>query len=93
MQEFIEMRKRLGEKVRALREKRGWSQETLAHETGFGRSFMSAIERGKKDIRLSTLYKLSALFETTPSQLLKDTTKMLVVSKKKTPTLPKESRG
>jgi transcriptional regulator with XRE-family HTH domain len=72
MQDSIEMRKKLGERVRALREKRGWSQEELAHETGFGRSFMSAIERGKKDIRLSTLCKLAALFDVTPSQLLKD---------------------
>ena len=84
------MRKRLGAKVRALREKRGWSQETLAYETGFGRSFMSAIERGKKDIRLSTLYKLAALFETTPSQLLKNTTELLVAGKKK---IPKEKPG
>jgi ribosome-binding protein aMBF1 (putative translation factor) len=48
MQDSIELRKRLGERVRSLREKRGWSQEELSHETGFGRSFMSAIERGKK---------------------------------------------
>jgi transcriptional regulator with XRE-family HTH domain len=72
MQDAIEMRKQLGERVRKLREKRGWSQEALAHETGFGRSFMSAIERGKKDIRLSTLCKLASLFDVTPAQLLKD---------------------
>jgi transcriptional regulator with XRE-family HTH domain len=57
--------------VRALREKRGLSQEELAHETGFGRSFMSAIERGKKDVRISTLVKLAAIFKISLSQLLK----------------------
>lgn len=75
MQDSIELRKNLGVKIRSLREKRGWSQEELAHETGFGRSFTSAIERGKKDIRLSTLCKLADLFDTSPSQLLRNTDK------------------
>lgn len=57
--------------MRALREKRGLSQEDLAHETGFGRSFMSAIERGKKDVRFSTLVKLASIFNISLSQLLK----------------------
>ncbi len=42
----------LGERVRQLREARGWSQEGFAHEGGLGRSFAGAIERGEKDIRL-----------------------------------------
>jgi len=43
--------------VRQLREERGWSQEGFAHEGRLGRSFTGAIERGEKDIRLSTLIK------------------------------------
>ncbi|HLJ90778.1 MAG TPA: helix-turn-helix transcriptional regulator [Candidatus Angelobacter sp.] len=72
MQDPTQIREKLGERVRRLREKRGWSQETLAHETGFGRSFMSAIERGKKDLRLSTLCKLANIFEITLTQLIKN---------------------
>ena len=50
---------------------RGWSQEGFAHEGGLGRSFAGAIERGEKDIRLSTLTKLARALGVSLSQLLK----------------------
>jgi len=61
----------LGERVRQLREARGWSQEGFAHEGGLRRSFAGAIERGEKDIRLSTLIKLARALGVSLSQLLK----------------------
>lgn len=61
----------LGERIRRLREERGWSQESFAHEGGLGRSFAGAIERGEKDIRLSTLMKLARALGVSLSQLLK----------------------
>jgi XRE family transcriptional regulator, regulator of sulfur utilization len=61
----------LGERIRRLREERGWSQESFAHEGGLGRSFAGAIERGEKDIRLSTLMKLARTLGVSLSQLLK----------------------
>ncbi|MFL6389956.1 MAG: helix-turn-helix domain-containing protein [Terriglobales bacterium] len=61
----------LGERVRQLREQRGWSQEGFAHEGGLGRSFAGAIERGEKDVRLSTLTKLARALGVSLSQLLK----------------------
>ena len=61
----------LGERVRRLREKRGWSQESFAHEGGLGCSFAGAIERGEKDIRLSTLAKLARTLGVSLAQLLK----------------------
>jgi transcriptional regulator with XRE-family HTH domain len=61
----------LGERVRRLREARGWSQEGFAHEGGLGRSFAGAIERGEKDVRLSTLLKLARTLGVSLSQLLK----------------------
>ncbi len=63
MHDPIQIRKTLGELVRTLREQRGWSQEELANATGFGRSFTSSIERGTKDVRISTLVKLANIFE------------------------------
>jgi transcriptional regulator with XRE-family HTH domain len=50
------------ERVRQLRDKRSWSQEELAHRSGLARSFTGAIERGEKDVRLSTLVKLANTF-------------------------------
>ena len=62
-----------GSILAAWRKDLGWSQERLAHESGLGRSFTGAIERGEKDIRMRTLCKLSSIFEITLSTLLKDT--------------------
>lgn len=61
----------LGERVRQLREQRGWSQEGFAHEGHLGRSFAGAIERGEKDVRLSTLLKVARTLGVSLSQLLK----------------------
>ena len=66
-----EAQAQLGERVRRLREQRGWSQEGFAHEGGLGRSFAGAIERGEKDVRLSTLTKLARTLGVSLSQLLK----------------------
>jgi transcriptional regulator with XRE-family HTH domain len=71
MQETMTVRKNLGLRVRALREKRDWSQEELAHESGLARSFTGAIERGEKDLRLSTLVKLANTFKISVAQLFK----------------------
>ena len=62
MQDPVAVRKALGQRVRALRAKRKWSQEDLAHESGLARSFTGAIGRGEKDLRLSTLIKLADTF-------------------------------
>lgn len=70
MQDLSSVKIELGERVRKLRAERGLSQEYLAHETGFGRSSLSSIERGKKDVRISTLLKLAAIFEISLSQFL-----------------------
>jgi transcriptional regulator with XRE-family HTH domain len=71
MHDPIQIRKRLGELIRRLREQRGWSQEELANATGFGRSFTSSIERGTKDVRISTLVKLANIFGIHLSQLFR----------------------
>jgi transcriptional regulator with XRE-family HTH domain len=62
---------KLGARVRQLREDRGWSQEGFAHEGSLGRSFTGDIERGQKDVRLTTLMKLAKTLGLSLSQLLK----------------------
>lgn len=69
MQDANAVRKSLGRRVRALRTKRKWSQEDLAHESGLARSFTGAIERGEKDLRLTTLVKLANTFDIPISKL------------------------
>ena len=44
--------------VRRLRSKLGLSQETLAHQTGLGRGYMSGLERGKNTPTIETIWRL-----------------------------------
>jgi len=62
---------KLGRRVRQLRGQKSWSQESFAHEGSLGRSFTGAIERGEKDVRLTTLLKLARTLGVSLSQLLK----------------------
>ena len=71
MQDPVSLRKQLGNRVRKLREKRKWSQEELAHQSGLARSFTGAIERGEKDLRLTTLVKLANTFNIPVRDLFK----------------------
>lgn len=43
----------------------------LAHQSGLARSFAGAIERGEKDVRLSTLAKLANTFKIAIYQLFR----------------------
>jgi|SRR5437016_918589 len=73
MQDATQSRKNLGQKIRKLREKRGLSQEAFAHDAKLARSFAGGIERGERDIRLSTLCKIADFFGVTLSELVKGT--------------------
>jgi transcriptional regulator with XRE-family HTH domain len=62
--------RRFGENVRAARKARGWTQEDLAHESGLATVQVSRIERGVREIRLTTLLRLIAALEESPGELL-----------------------
>jgi transcriptional regulator with XRE-family HTH domain len=66
----MEVLARFGSNVREARIARGWTQEELAHRTGLASVQVSRIERGKREIRLTTLLRLLAAFEVDPSELL-----------------------
>jgi DNA-binding XRE family transcriptional regulator len=52
----------IGRKVREAREEAGLSQKELADRAGFCQQFISRIERGKENISLITLKKISKPF-------------------------------
>ena len=66
----MEAVEQFGVNVRAARIARGWTQEDLAHKTGLASVQVSRIERGKREVRLTTLMRLSVAFELTPNDLL-----------------------
>jgi transcriptional regulator with XRE-family HTH domain len=59
-----------GENVRSARKSRGWTQEDLAHEAGLAVVQISRIERGRREVRLSTLLRLLSALEAPPESLL-----------------------
>ena len=72
MQDPAKTRKKLGRRIRALRQQRNLSQEQFAYECDLGRSFAGSIERGERDIRITTLCKLAGFFKIPLSELFKD---------------------
>jgi XRE family transcriptional regulator, regulator of sulfur utilization len=59
-----------GENVRQARQDRGWTQEDLAAKTDLAVVQVSRIERGKREIRLTTLIRLLDGLELQPQALL-----------------------
>jgi transcriptional regulator with XRE-family HTH domain len=61
---------RFGQNVRAARLARGWTQEDLAGRTGLATVQVSRVERGKREIRLTTLIRLLDALNVPSSELL-----------------------
>lgn len=51
--------KRLGRNVRLLREEKGWSQEDYADRAGIHRTYVSDIERGRRNPTVTVVEKLA----------------------------------
>ena len=62
----------LGSRVRARRQRRGWTLKDLAHHTGLSVPYLSDIERGNTNPTLETLTTLAAALEATVTDLLGD---------------------
>ena len=62
---------RFGVRLRNLRLKRGWTQLEMAEKLGIDRSYISDMERGKKNVCLPTLELIAKGLELTISQVLK----------------------
>ena len=60
----------LGQRIRELRLKRGYSQEAFADHCGVHRTFMGTVERGESNLSFSNLVKVSKALGITLSQLL-----------------------
>ncbi|MFI3194249.1 MAG: helix-turn-helix transcriptional regulator [Methylococcaceae bacterium] len=52
----------VNEKIRLVRETKGWTQEEVAEKLQMSNNGYGDIERGETDIKLSRLLQLSELF-------------------------------
>jgi transcriptional regulator with XRE-family HTH domain len=87
---------RLGARLRAQREARGYTQATLAEKVGVSPNYFGVLERGLKLPTLDTLILLAKALEVSPAELIGDirpqdqwTEDMLVVAS----SVPESRRG
>jgi transcriptional regulator with XRE-family HTH domain len=58
-----------GERVRKLRDERGWSQEALAEKAGIHRTYIGGIERGLRNVALVNIERIAKAFDLSLSKL------------------------
>lgn len=59
-----------GRRLREAREEKGWTQEELADRADLTSVQISRVERGVREVRLTTLLKLVAALGVKPDQLM-----------------------
>lgn len=57
------VRKRLGQRLRTLRQQKGLSQERLARHAGLSGKFIGEVERGEKSISIDSLYHVAVALD------------------------------
>lgn len=50
-----DIQKQVGDTIRALRVKKGWSQDVFADKSGLNRAHVGEIERGESNVTIQTL--------------------------------------
>jgi transcriptional regulator with XRE-family HTH domain len=61
---------RFGKRVQSLRKERGLSQEAFAAACGLDRTYISGIERGRRNLSLRNIEVIAKALRVTISQLL-----------------------
>jgi transcriptional regulator with XRE-family HTH domain len=65
-----ELQKQLGARIRRLRERKGYTQESFADKVALHRNFMGAVERGQQNLTLKSLRLIASGLGTTMAKLL-----------------------
>lgn len=65
----LQIKKRFGERVRALRKTNGISQEALALACDLDRTYIGGVERGERNISLINIYKIANALGVMPGDL------------------------
>ncbi|WP_082916174.1 helix-turn-helix transcriptional regulator [Plantibacter sp. H53] len=59
-----------GARVRELRVSHGWSQEDFAHRANLDRTYVSGIERGRRNPTLDIIHRLAETLDVPAADLL-----------------------
>ena len=60
----------MGNNIRVIRKRRGYSQEEFADITGFSRSYYTEVETGKRNISVLNLIKIIEALKVDPNEIL-----------------------
>lgn len=67
----MKIQERLSRNMKNLRQKKGWSQEQLAFESGLHRTYISDLERCARNPSISIVEQLAAAFGVEPDVMLR----------------------
>ncbi len=68
--DFEELKVRLGDRVRALRQERGWTQEVAAAASGIHLRHWQKVEAGEVNVTLDSLHRIAGALDVEVDQLL-----------------------
>jgi transcriptional regulator with XRE-family HTH domain len=78
----LALQRALGERIRELRKKAGYSQEGFADAAGVHRTYMGTLERGEANVSLGNLHKISKALGITLAELFRTVEKRAATSRK-----------
>ena len=67
----MDIRKKIGKRIKELRQSKNLSQEALAHLAELDRTYIPSIEKGERNVSIEVIQKLSIAFGIKISELLK----------------------
>lgn len=67
----MDIKEKIGNRIRNLRHERDLSQEQFSHICGLDRTYIAGIEQGKRNVSIVNLEKIAEGFEISLSQLFK----------------------
>jgi transcriptional regulator with XRE-family HTH domain len=65
-----DVQSQFGERLREIRTRKGLSQEGLAAAAGLHRTYISSVERGERNVTLTTIEKLAAALGVSMTDLI-----------------------
>ena len=66
----MNLEKTFGQVLQKIRLKSGLSQEQLAFDSGYHRTYISLLERGQKNPSLKTIFQLAKALKIKPSEII-----------------------
>ncbi len=67
-----QVQSQFGQKLRSVRQRQKISQEKLAELAGLHRTYISSVERGERNVSLSTIHRLAAALNVRMAELMPD---------------------